>query len=169
MSVRAILGQQITVKAARTLAMRLATTFGDKIDTPFEELAFTFPRPDKICILEVPVEKHLGPLGIIGARARSILALAEALAAGSITFSHSVDPENEMAKLLKLPGFGPWTVQYIAMRALGWPDAFPNTDYGVKKALPGMTPQAILELSQTWSPWRSYATITLWNSLEKNL
>ncbi|MGO9022113.1 MAG: AlkA N-terminal domain-containing protein [Syntrophobacteraceae bacterium] len=169
MSVRAVLGQQITVKAARTLAMRLATAFGKKIATPFTGLAFTFPQPDKICALEVAIENHLGPLGITGAKARSILALAKALEAGSITLSYLADPGQELGKLRKLPGFGPWTVQYIAMRALGWPDAFPHTDYGVKEALFGMAAEEILALSQAWRPWRSYATITLWNSLGKKL
>jgi AraC family transcriptional regulator of adaptative response / DNA-3-methyladenine glycosylase II len=168
-SVRAVLGQQITVKAARTLAMRLASVFGEKTATPFDGLAFTFPRPDNICALEVQIEDHLGPLGITCAKARSILALAKALTAGSITLSCRADPNHELEKLLKLPGFGPWTVQYIAMRALGWPDAFPHTDYGVKKALCGMSAEEILDLSQAWRPWRSYATINLWNSLEKKL
>lgn len=165
MSVRAILGQQITVKAARTLAMRLAEALGDEITTPFDELRYIFPSPEKIQGLAGPVEDHLGPLGITGARARSIYALAHALITGEITLSHYADPEVEMKKLLQLKGFGPWTVQYVGMRALGWPDAFPHTDYGVKKALPGLTPAGILELSQSWRPWRSYATIALWNSL----
>jgi AraC family transcriptional regulator of adaptative response / DNA-3-methyladenine glycosylase II len=167
MSVRAILGQQVTVKAARTLAMRLAAAFGEKIDTPFGELCVTFPSPSTIYHLEAPIENQLGPLGIIGTRARSILALAEALVTGSITFSPSADPEIEMEKLLKLPGLGPWTVQYIGMRALGWPDAFPHTDHGVKKAFSGMESKQILKLSQAWRPWRSYATLNLWNSLER--
>lgn len=167
MSVRAVLGQQVTVKAARTLAMRFTEAFGCKIETPFEELMYTFPSPGTIYNLQAPVENHLGPLGITGARARSISALAKAIMTGSISFSQSTDPENEMEKLLKLPGFGPWTVQYIGMRALGWPDAFPHTDYGVKKALQGMAPVEILNLSQAWRPWRSYATINLWNSLSE--
>ena len=165
MSVRTILGQQVTVKAARTLAMRLANVIGEKIDTPFEKLAFTFPLPERICALAGPVENHLGPLGIISSRAHSILALAEALKTNSITLSYSANPGDEMEKLRKLPGFGPWTVHYIAMRALGWPDAFPHTDYGVRKALSERSPQEILRMSQAWSPWRSYATILLWNSL----
>jgi AraC family transcriptional regulator of adaptative response / DNA-3-methyladenine glycosylase II len=86
---------------------------------------------------------------------------------GSITLSSGADPGKEMEKLLKLPGFGPWTVQYLAMRALGWPDAFPDTDLGVKKALSRLPAQEALTLPQTWSPWRSYATITLWNSLSR--
>lgn len=166
MSTRAVLGQQITVKAARTLATRLADAFGEQIETPFEELSRTFPLPDKICSLEAPIENRLGPLGVIGARARSILALAQALDSNAITLSLHGDHSLEMQKLLKLPGFGPWTVNYIAMRALGWPDAFLDTDYGVKKALAGMPSKEALTLAQTWSPWRSYATITLWDSLK---
>ncbi len=165
MAVRAILGQQVTVKAAGTLAARLVRAFGDKIDTPFEELTFTFPSPEKMCTLGGSIEDQLGPLGITGARARSILALAEALRAGSITLSHGANPAEEMEKLGNLPGFGPWTVQYIAMRALSWPNAFPHTDYGVRKALSNRPPQEILALSRKWSPWRSYATFLLWDSL----
>lgn len=166
MSVRAVLGQQITVKAARTLAKRLADCFGAKIETSFEDLSRTFPLPGSICSLEAPIENQLGPLGITGARARSILALAQALVTNSITLSLHCDPGVEMQKLLKLPGFGPWTVNYIAMRALGWPDAYLDTDYGVNKALSGMPAKEARALAQTWSPWRSYATITLWDSLK---
>ena len=165
MAVRAILGQQITVKAARTLATRLAQTFGQPLDTPFPELTHTFPRPETLAALPQPIENHLGPLGVIGSRARSIRALAEALTAGHITLSPQADPEAEMGALLALPGFGPWTVHYLAMRALSWPDAFPHTDHGVKKALSGLTQKQILDLAAQWSPWRSYATINLWNSL----
>jgi AraC family transcriptional regulator of adaptative response / DNA-3-methyladenine glycosylase II len=71
----------------------------------------------------------------------------------------------QIRKLLALPGFGPWTVQYIAMRALNVPDAFPCTDYGIKKALNGRAQKEILELSEQWKPWRAYAAILLWNSL----
>jgi len=169
MSVRAILGQQVTVKAATTLVGRLVNSVGEKIDTPFEELVFAFPRPDRFLALEGPIEDHLRPLGVTNGRARSIFALAAALTTNSITLSYSANPAEVMEKLRKLPGFGPWTVQYIAMRALGWPDAFPHTDYGVKKALSNRPPHEILALSQTWSPWRSYATILLWNSLANKL
>ncbi len=167
MSVRAVLGQQVTVKAANTLAMRLVNLVGEKVNVPFEGLSLAFPHPDKICALEGPIENRLGPLGITGDRARSILALAEALTTGSITLSYSADPREVTEKLRKLPGFGPWTIEYIAMRALGWPDAFPHTDHGVKKALSDVPAREILKLSQAWSPWRSYATILLWNFLPK--
>jgi len=168
MTVRAILGQQITVRAARTLAMRIAARLGEPLRTPFEELTVTFPTVERICALEQPVEDHLGPLGVTGARARSIRALAEALQLGTIRLGPGADPEREMANLAALPGFGPWTVQYLAMRALGWPDAFPHTDYGVRKALGNVPPKDILVLAQEWAPWRSYATLSLWNRLGCN-
>ena len=165
MTVRAILGQQITVRAARTLAMRIAARLGEPVSTPFKELTVTFPSIERICALEQPVADHLGPLGVTAARARSIRALAEALQSGAIRLGPGSDPEREMANLAALPGFGPWTVHYLAMRALGWPDAFPHTDYGVKKALGNAPAREILALAQNWAPWRSYATLSLWNHL----
>ena len=165
-AIRALLGQQISVKAARTLAMRFTAMFGESIDTPYRELTRTFPAPETICGLAPPVEDKLGPLGITGARARSIFNLAQALTQGHVRLSpHLANPAEEMEKLLQLPGFGPWTVQYLAMRALAWPDAFPHTDHGVKKALRGLDDAKILSLSESWRPWRSYATFALWNSL----
>jgi AraC family transcriptional regulator of adaptative response / DNA-3-methyladenine glycosylase II len=167
MAIRAVLGQQITVKAARTVAGRLAASFGEKIETPFPELSRIFPQPDSILSLEPPIEDRFGPLGITGARARSILALAQAMANGTITLSPGANPPMEMAKLLELPGFGRWTAQYIAMRALGWPDAFLETDYGVKKALSAIPVNERAALVHEWSPWGSYATVTLWESLKQ--
>lgn len=166
MGVRAVLGQQITVKAASTLASRLVLALGTKIDTPFEFLTHTFPAAEDITRLSLPIENQLGPLGITSARSRSIFALAEAMVNRSITLSQSSEIESEMQKLQALPGFGTWTVNYIAMRALAWPDAFPHTDYGIKKALPGMTETELLKLADTWRPWRAYGAINLWNSLE---
>jgi AraC family transcriptional regulator of adaptative response / DNA-3-methyladenine glycosylase II len=168
MATRAVLGQQVTVKAARTLAGRLAATLGEETETPFPELSRTFPLPDRICTLEPPVEDRLGPLGVTGARARSILALARALSSGAITLSPGCDPDTAMERLGKLPGFGPWTVRYVAMRALGWPDAFLATDHGVKRALAGLPAEERTALARSWRPWGSYATITLWESLGKD-
>lgn len=165
MTVRAILGQQITVRAARTIVTRLATRLGESVATPFKELTVTFPSVERICALEQPVADQLGPLGVTGARARSIRALAEAMQQGTIRLGPGADPEREMANLATLPGFGPWTVQYLAMRALGWPDAFPHTDYGVKKALASLPAGDIQAWAQKWAPWRSYATMSLWNHL----
>lgn len=165
MAVRAVLGQQITIKAASTLASRLVETYGTPVQTGIEGLTHTFPSPEDILALEGPIENHLGPLGIIATRARTIAALAQVLVQGEIDFGLSAQPEDEMKKLLALPGIGPWTAQYIAMRALGWPDAFLETDIGVKKALEPYNPKEMLELAEAWRPWRSYATINLWNSL----
>ena len=167
MAVRAVLGQQITVKAAGTLAKRFALTFGESVATPFADLTHTFPGYMDVVRLGRPVEDRFGPLGIIGARARSILALAEALAEGRLTLAQHADPDAVRETLCSLPGFGPWTAEYIAMRALGWPDAFPHTDYGVKKALAGLAPGEILAMAEKWRPWRSYATIGLWSGLGK--
>ncbi len=168
MTVRAILGQRITVRAARTLAMRLAVRLGEPVQTPFKELTVAFPGVERICDPAQPVEEHLGPLGITRVQARSIRALAEALKQGRIRLGPGADPEREMENLAALPGFGPWTVQVLAMRALGWPDAFPHTDYGVKKALGNPPAKDMPALAQGWSPWRSYAVLCLWNHLSRN-
>lgn len=165
MSVRAVLGQQITVKAARTLAGRIASVYGAEIQTPMEGLTHTFPAPEDFCKPDNFIEDDLGKLGVTSARARSIQALAKGILHGDIELSKSAAPDIQMGKLFALPGIGPWTVQYIAMRTLHWPDAFPHTDYGVKKALEGRSPKEILALAEKWRPWRAYATINLWNSL----
>ncbi|QWV92358.1 helix-turn-helix domain-containing protein [Geomonas oryzisoli] len=165
MAVRAVLGQQITVKAARTLAARLVATHGAPVATGIAGLTHAFPSPQHVITLDGPIDGHLGPLGITGARARTILELARAMAREEIDFTFGAEPEREMKKLLAIAGIGPWTAQYIAMRGMGWPDAFPETDFGVKKALAPRSAKEISALAETWRPWRSYATVNLWNSL----
>lgn len=165
MSVRAVLGQQISVKAAGTIAGRIAEKFGTQIDTAIDGLKYVFPSAEDILSLEGKIEDHLGPLGIIATRARTILSLAQAFSYGHIDCTSSGNPEKEIKKLLQLPGIGSWTANYIAMRAMGWTDSFLETDYGIKKALTPMTQKEMLLCAQAWSPWRSYATINLWNSL----
>ncbi|MBP1764170.1 MAG: transcriptional regulator, AraC family [Firmicutes bacterium] len=165
MAVRAVLGQQITVKAASTLAARLVETYGTPVQTGIEGLTHAFPRPEDIVVLDGPISNHLGPLGIIATRANTILELARAFVQNAIDFGFCARPDVEMKKLMAIPGIGTWTAQYIAMRAMGWPDAFLQTDHGVKKALAPHTPKEILALAEEWRPWRSYATISLWNSL----
>lgn len=164
MAVRAVLGQQITVKAAQTLAARLVKTFGQPVQTGIEGLTHVFPAPETILGLE-EIENHLGPLGVTGARARTILALAQALAGGEVDLDLPAQPEAEMKKLLAIRGIGSWTARYIAMRAMQWPDAFLETDAGVKKALEPRTSKELIHLAENWRPWRSYATVGLWNSL----
>jgi AraC family transcriptional regulator of adaptative response / DNA-3-methyladenine glycosylase II len=165
MTVRAVLGQQITVKAACTLAGRLAGSYGTPLETGIDGLTHAFPSPRNILALAGPVADHLGPLGITGTRARTIWELAKAFVQGEIDCNLYAQPEAQMQKLMAIPGIGPWTAGYIAMRAIGWPDAFPHTDYGVKKALSPLSGSDIVQLAEAWRPWRSYAIVNLWNSL----
>ena len=164
-SVRAVFGQQISVKAAQTIAGRFVQLYGQEIKTPFPELSFTFPLPEIVCAAGTEIETRLGNAGVTSARSRTVLALAEAVKSGNLNLSLSSDPATETKKLLDIPGIGQWTAQYIAMRALGWPDVFLSTDHGIRKFFPGMSQAAIEQLSEFWQPWRSYATINLWNSL----
>ena len=163
MAVRAVLGQQITVKAASTLAGKIALAYGTPIETGIDGLTHLFPEAEDILALKDEIEERLGTLGVIAARSRCILALAQALESGDIALGAYADPEQEMAKLMQIKGIGSWTAKYLAMRTMGWPDAFLETDIGVKHALPEYTPKERLELSRQWRPWRSYAMMCLWN------
>ena len=165
LSVRAVLGQQITVKAASTLAARLVAAHGTPIDTGIVELTHAFPRPETLLALGEGITEHLGQLGIISARSRSILALARLFAENPLPLGHCTDPRAQIARLVALPGIGAWTAHYIAMRTMGWTDAFLETDAAIKKALAPHTATDMLALAEAWRPWRSYATICLWNSL----
>ena len=163
-AVRAILGQQVTVAAARTVAGRFAAAFGDPLDTPFSSLNRIFPSAERIA--ELPYGR-IARLGMPGARARSVLALARAVAGGGLVLMPNADIEATLDKLRALPGVGEWTAQYIAMRALAWPDAFPHTDLGVMKALGETNARRVLAAGEAWRPWRAYAVMHLWQSLQK--
>ncbi len=163
-TVRAILGQQITVKAASTLNARFAEKFGKRIDTPIKELRYVYPDPAGIASLTI---NDIAQLGIISSRARSIIELARAVSNGKINFSAGSDIESTIKMLSELPGIGEWTAQYVAMRVWGWPDAFPHTDLGIRKALGINNPKKILEIAEQWRPWRAYAAMHLWKLLEK--
>lgn len=165
MTVRAVLGQQITVKAAGTLATRMAGAFGRPVQTEIEGLTHAFPGPEEILALKGRIADHLGPLGITGARAETIQALARMFVQKEVNFDLCAEPESEIKKLMRIPGIGNWTAHYIAMRTMGWPDAFLETDSGVKKALAPYITKELLKMAEKWRPWRSYATINLWNSL----
>lgn len=101
------------------------------------------------------------------ARARTVIALARAVADGTLTLTSHTDLNATLERLRLLPGVGEWTAQYIAMRALAWPDAFPHTDLGVMKALNEHDARRVLEAGQAWRPWRAYAVMQLWHSLTK--
>ncbi len=165
MVVRAVLGQQITVKAASTLASRIVQTYGTPIQTGIDGLTHVFPSPENILALDGPIENYLGPLGVIATRAKTIYELAWAFVQGEINFDLPSQPEEEIKKLMTIRGIGRWTAQYIAMRSMEWPDAFLETDAGVKKALQPCTSKELLKMAEAWRPWRSYATVNLWNTL----
>jgi AraC family transcriptional regulator, regulatory protein of adaptative response / DNA-3-methyladenine glycosylase II len=162
-SMRAIIGQQVSVKAARTLAGRLVAGFGDSIQTPIESLSHLTPDPARL--LEVEPSK-LVALGILRARVESIRALARGILDQSIVLEPGPSPERVIRRLTELPGVGEWTAHYMAMRALSWPDAFPHGDLGVRKALNEHRKVEILKTAEAWRPWRSYAVMHLWKSLE---
>ncbi len=161
-AVRAILGQQVTVRAASTIAGRFAAALGEDFETPFAPLSKLFPTPAKVAALD---PSAIASHGIIAARARAIVALATGVAAGHIRLEPSAAVEATVAALDALPGVGPWTAQYVAMRALAWPDAFPHVDVAVVKAM-NLTPAKALAHAQSWRPWRAYAVLHLWKSLE---
>ncbi len=161
LGVRAILGQQVTVRAATTIAGRFAAAFGESITTPFPGLTHLSPTPDRLAAATVD---EVASVGIIQARARSIIALAQAVATGGLALEPGADPAETIARLVTLPGIGPWTAQYIAMRALRWPDAFPRGDVALLNRLGWVRPPEAEALSQAWRPWRSYAVLHLWQS-----
>jgi AraC family transcriptional regulator of adaptative response / DNA-3-methyladenine glycosylase II len=160
MAVRAILGQQITVKGATTLAGRFVAAMGEPLETPHAGLTHLSPSAERVADADVD---ELASLGIIASRARSIIALAKEIAAGRLRLEPGADPEETIERLVAIPGIGMWTAQYIAMRALRWPDAFPKEDLALRKNLGGVTAARAEALSQGWRPWRSYATLHLWH------
>ena len=174
LAVRAILGQQVTVAAGRTFTQRVVNTFGSTIETPFPALTRLFPTPEALAAAS---GEALGSLGIVKQRQAAIVALARAVASKELALHPGVDIEATMAQLLDLPGVGDWTAQYIAMRALRWPDAFVAGDVALHKALgllnlepklsPAKAAAAALEASQTWRPWRSYAVMRAWAKLNE--
>ena len=164
-AVRAILGQQVSVAGARTVAGRFAQALGEPLETPFASLTTVFPGAARVA--DAPAGR-IARLGMPGARARTILALARAVADGEVVLMPNADIEATLERLRALPGVGEWTAQYIAMRALAWPDAFPHTDLGVMKALGTKDAKRVLAAAEGWRPWRAYAVMHLWNSLAKD-
>lgn len=161
-AVRIILGQQITVAAATTLSGRIAQALGTPVETNFEGIDRVFPSAETLADVS---EAELGTLGVIRSRTRSIVELAKRCESGELDLGPAIDVEQTIAKLRDIPGIGEWTAQAIAMRALGWPDAFPHTDHGVMKAMDERDPKQVLTMAEAWRPWRAYAVMHLWASL----
>jgi AraC family transcriptional regulator of adaptative response / DNA-3-methyladenine glycosylase II len=166
LAVRAVLGQQVTVAAGRTFAQRIVARWGKSVQTPWAGLNTLFPTPTALATA-LPAE--LGELGIVRQRQAAILALAQAVNQGDLGLSPGADVGKTLAQLQALPGIGAWTAQYIAMRALRWPDALPAQDVALHKAL-GVQQckspaQALERIFAPWSPWRSYAVVRAWHTL----
>ena len=162
LATRAVLGQQISVKAATTLAGRLANSFGQRISAA-TNITHLFPTPE---ILADARLAKLTSLGLTSNRAETIRALARAVCDGQISFENIVDSGTLLAQLQKIPGIGSWTAQYVAMRALGEPDSLPTGDLGLLHALHLKTSHELQQRAESWRPWRSYATIYLWTKCE---
>jgi AraC family transcriptional regulator of adaptative response / DNA-3-methyladenine glycosylase II len=163
MGLRAIIGQQVTVKSATTIACRFVAAFGESIGTPFPELNRLTPPPVRVAKASVD---DISKLGILSVRSRSIIALAQAQLSGATSLDGGVhhNPDDAIRRLAELPGIGQWTAHYIAMRALRWPDAFPKEDIVIRNNLGGVSPKQAEEMSQAWRPWRSYAVLHIWKS-----
>jgi AraC family transcriptional regulator, regulatory protein of adaptative response / DNA-3-methyladenine glycosylase II len=158
LATRAILGQQVTVQGATVLAGRLVSSFG----RPFSGasgLTHIFPAP------EVLADANLTTIGVTGARAETIRALARAVRDGRINFDGVVDSDVFLNRLLEIPGIGKWTAQYVAMRALGEPDAFPSSDLGLLRSAMLESCVELEQHAKAWRPWRAYAAIYLWRMM----
>jgi len=164
LAVRAILGQQVSVERCDDPGGRWAAAFGEPIATPYPQLNRLTPTVQRMASA---APEEIGALGIVGARARSISLLAPAILEKRIVLTFAPNVEDQIEALMSLPGIGHWTAQYIAMRALHWPDAFPSGDLMLLRAANATQKQLELR-SQAWRPWRSYATHYLWQSLGVN-
>ena len=165
LAVRAVVGQQVTVAAARTLTTRLVERFGTPLATPIDGLTRLFPSP---AALAAASGDELGQLGLVRQRQAAIHALAQAVSSGQISLHAGADVQTTMDSLKALPGIGAWTADYIALRALRWPDAFPSGDMALQKALAPegqrLTARAAESRAERWRPWRAYAVIRAWHS-----
>ncbi len=168
LAIRAVLGQQVSVKAATTLSGRLVARCGAPLDAGLAEraarhgLTHLFPEPGALA------NASLSGLGVTGARIETIRGLAAAVAAGDVSFDTAGDPDAFSASLTALRGIGDWTAQYVAMRALKNPDAFPASDLGLLRALDvngrRLKPAELFARAESWRPWRAYAALLLWHS-----
>jgi AraC family transcriptional regulator of adaptative response / DNA-3-methyladenine glycosylase II len=155
LAVRAVLGQQVSVRAATTLSGRLVRALG----TPLVGERFLFPTPRAIATAGVDA---IAGLGLPGARAATLIALASAVDSGALRLLPGADPADVMAAMTALPGIGPWTAGYVALRVLRSPDVFLSGDLGVRKALGGVTAKQAEARAEAWRPWRAYAQLHLW-------
>jgi AraC family transcriptional regulator of adaptative response / DNA-3-methyladenine glycosylase II len=155
MAVRAVLGQQVSVRGATTLCGRLVQRLGEPLDVE-GELAWSFPSPARLA------EADLSTVGLPRNRAETLRALGRAAAEDPDLFDPGRHLEEVVERLQQLPGVGPWTAHYLAMRAFGEPDAFPSGDLGLRQATGNATPARLEQLAEAWRPWRAYAALHVW-------
>jgi AraC family transcriptional regulator of adaptative response / DNA-3-methyladenine glycosylase II len=171
-AVRAVLGQQISLAGAISLGAKLVDRYGERLSSDGSDLsgdAGSGNRPDRLFpSAEVLAAVDPEELPMPRARARALVALCAALAGGGIALDRSADRAEVRARMLELLGIGPWTADYVALRALGDPDVFLPTDVGVRRALTGLGVDAASAgaLSHSWRPWRSYGLLHLWSTLD---
>ena len=169
LTIRAVLGQQVSVAAATTFAGRLAKRYGQKLDVTIpgisesESPSLVFPQPEKL------LRARLGDLGIIRSRAATIRRVAKAVVDGDVSFDPAQSVEDFCRSLVAIKGIGEWTASYVAMRAMKDPDAFPHADLGLLRAFDAddrerMKPAELRERAEAWRPWRAYAALLLWSS-----
>jgi AraC family transcriptional regulator of adaptative response / DNA-3-methyladenine glycosylase II len=163
-AVRAVLGQQVSTAAARTHAARLVAEFGEPLRDPHGGLTHLFPTPAALRLARPAIPER---------RRRTLSLLVDALASGGLALDPATDRERARAVLAELPGIGPWTIEVIAMRALGDPDAFPVSDLGVRRGAAALglpsTPAALLAHARAWQPWRAYAVQYLWSATDHEI
>lgn len=163
LAVRAVLGQQVTVKGASTLMTRLTEALGEPISSDDPRLTHITPTAERVASSNIAAIREIG---LPHARAATIHALATHVATRSIDLEANAENPSDVdalrANLLALPGFGPWTADYTAMRVAHWADAFPASDVALRHALGDVSPREIARISAKWSPWRAYAAMRLW-------
>ena len=162
MAVRAVIGQQISVRGASTLTGRVVAAFGQPFETPHLGLNRLMPAAAQLAAAD---SSSIAALGLVRTRSATLLTLARAVTSGQIKFHAGVDVEAMIDSLKRLPGIGDWTANYIAMHSLGWPDAFLAGDLGLRKLLAEESPKKILAQAESWRPFRAYALMHLWASL----
>jgi AraC family transcriptional regulator of adaptative response / DNA-3-methyladenine glycosylase II len=157
LAVRAILGQQVTVRAATTMAGRLAERFGSPVAAT-ASLSRAFPTAQQLARADIEA------IGVVRSRAQAIRSLASGVAAGAIRFGASANVQQALAALRAIGGIGDWTTQYIAMRAFGEPDAFPSGDLVLRRLAGDCSARDLERRSEAWRPWRAYAVMLLWQA-----
>jgi AraC family transcriptional regulator of adaptative response / DNA-3-methyladenine glycosylase II len=159
LALRVVLGQQVSTAAARTLAARLVVGLGSAVDDPAGGLTHCFPAPDAVAALDP------ASLAMPRSRAATLVALAGAIAEGTVRLGPGEDWSAARAALAALPGIGPWSVEMVALRGLGDPDAFPASDLAVRAGLASLGvsgPTALAQAQRQWRPWGAYAVQHLW-------